>query len=127
MKFGRHFPYQCPAGKTTIGYGRNIQEIGISAEEARDLLDNDINVCIVDLGSFPWFQALDPIRQRAVVDMRFQLGPAGFRGFARMIEALEDGDYAAAAAHALDSKWARADSPERAKTVTAMLATGTEA
>ena len=127
MKFGRHFPYQCPAGKWTLGYGRNIEDVGISAEEARDLLDTDINACLDDLCTFQWFYALDPIRQRALVDMRFQLGSGGFRGFVQMIAALGRGDYAGAAAAARDSKWARTDSPERAKTVTAMLETGAEA
>lgn len=126
MRFGRHFPYKCPADKWTLGYGRNIEDIGISAEEARELLDHDIAVCIDDLSTFQWFQALDPIRQRALVNMRFQLGPAGFRGFTQMIAALEKGDYASAARHARTSKWARADSPERAGRVTAMLETGAE-
>jgi lysozyme len=126
MKFGRHFPYQCPAGKLTLGYGRNIQDVGISAEEARDLLDNDINVCLEDLSKFGWFFGMDPVRQRALADMRFQLGPQGFRGFQDMIAALEDGNYADAAVAARASKWARVDSPERAKTVTAMLETGHE-
>ena len=127
MKFGRHFPYRCPAGKLTIGYGRNLDDVGISAEEARDLLDDDINDCLRDLGTFPWFGSLDPIRQRALVNMRFQLGPQGFRGFRHMLAALEIGAYAMAAVEARDSKWARTDSPARARTVTAMLETGREA
>ena len=126
MKFGRHFPYQCPAGKTTIGYGRNLQDVGISAEEARDLLDHDIAVVLEDLSKFGWFFGMDPVRQRALADMRFQLGPSGFRGFADMIAALEDGNYADAAMAARDSKWARTDAPDRAKSVTAMLETGHE-
>lgn len=126
VRLGRHFPYKCPADKWTLGYGRNIEDIGISANEARDLLDHDINVCLDDLATFPWFQALDPIRQRALVNMRFQLGPAGFRGFTQMIVALERGDYVNAAGHARHSKWARADSPERAARVTAMLEIGVE-
>ena len=126
MRGGRHFPYRCPAGKLTIGYGRNIEDKGISSEEARNQLDNDINEALEDLSQFGWFFGMDPVRQRALADMRFQLGPSGFRCFADMIAALEDGNYADAAMAARDSKWARTDSPDRAKSVTAMLETGHE-
>ena len=124
MRQGRHFPYKCPADKWTIGYGRNIEDVGISSEEARDLLDHDILACLSDLSSFAWFAGLDPVRQRALCDMRFQLGTQGFRGFSKMIAALVLGDFVAAAEQARDSKWAREDSPARAATIAAMLDTG---
>ena len=127
MRHGRHFPYKCPADKWTIGYGRNLEDVGISADEARDLLDHDIQECLKDLGSFAWWEGLDPVRQRALCDMRFQLGSVGFRGFTRMVFALEQGQFDDAAAHARDSKWARQDSPARAATIAAMIETGTEA
>jgi lysozyme len=90
------------------------------------LLDNDITACLADLRTFPWWGGLDAVRQRALVDMRFQLGPAGFRGFRKMLAALAIRNYAAAAHHARDSKWARTDSPTRATTITAMLESGKE-
>jgi len=39
---GRHIPYRCPANKLTIGWGRNIEERGISNAEAVMLAENDI-------------------------------------------------------------------------------------
>ena len=33
-------PYKCTAGKLTIGYGRNIEDKGISQEEAERFLDD---------------------------------------------------------------------------------------
>lgn len=39
---GRHFPYKCPAGKLTLGYGRNIEANGISEDEALRLLSDDL-------------------------------------------------------------------------------------
>jgi lysozyme len=119
-------PYRCTADKLTIGVGRNIEDVGISKDEALYLLDNDIAACIADLRTFPWFTRLDAVRQRALVDMRFQFGPSRFRGFRKMLAALESGDYRTAAAEARDSKWARSDSPARARTVTAMIETGKE-
>ena len=126
MRQGRHLVYRCPSGTLTVGYGRNLEDRGLSPEEARDLLDNDIQDCLSDLHSFAWFMMLDPIRQRALVDMRFQLGPQGFRGFTKMLATLALGDYVAAAEQARDSKWAREDSPARAKTIATMLETGAE-
>ena len=35
-------PYRCTAKKLTIGYGRNIEDVGITEEEANHLLLNDI-------------------------------------------------------------------------------------
>jgi lysozyme len=113
----RPFPYKCTAGKLTIGHGRNLDDVGIDSDEARYLLDKDITRCIADLATFPWFEGLDAGRRRALLDMRFQLGPKGFRGFKKMIAALERKDFAAAAIEAADSKWAAHDTPRRAAKV----------
>jgi len=119
-------PYTCPAGYLTIGVGRNLEGRGISKSEAFTLLDNDINACLADLASFAWWGALNPVRQKALLNMRFQLGSGGFRGFTQMLAALEKRDFVAAAAAARASKWARSDSPERAARVTAQIETGAE-
>ena len=42
-------PYICPAGKITIGVGRNIEDNGISEDEAMYLLNNDIKRCKTEL------------------------------------------------------------------------------
>ena len=36
-------PYLCTAGKTTIGVGRNLDDVGITREEADMMLDGDID------------------------------------------------------------------------------------
>jgi lysozyme len=98
--------YQCPAGRWTIGVGRNVQDKGISREEAMMLLENDINECIADLQQiFPDFDDLAEPRQRALVDMRFNLGPQRFRGFQNMIAAVKGSDFARAADEMIDSRW----------------------
>lgn len=38
-------PYRCPAGKLTIGYGRNLDDNGITKAEAYELLSNHIRSC----------------------------------------------------------------------------------
>jgi lysozyme len=104
----RLFPYTDSVGKTTIGVGRNLDDVGISEEEARYLLDHDIDGAVADLtSSFPWFSALDDVRQRVMIDMRFNLGPTRFRGFKRMLRMMAEGNYVQAAASMRDSLWYR--------------------
>ena len=115
-------------GFLTIGIGRLIDPrkagAGISQAEAEYLCDNDICRCLSDLEAFAWFQALNPVRQNAVLNMRFQLGLGGFRGFRKMLEALAQGDYIGAGEEGRNSSWARTQTPERANRVMGELETG---
>lgn len=103
----RAFPYMDTARKITIGVGRNLTDEGLSQAEITFLLDNDLDAVIRDLQSFDWFNGLSDARQMALVSMRFNLGPDGFRGFRHMIHALAVGDYPAAAQSMRDSLAAR--------------------
>lgn len=42
-------PYRCTSNKLTIGYGRNIEDNGITIDEAEYLLNNDVDKCIKQL------------------------------------------------------------------------------
>lgn len=127
--------YKCPADYWTIGVGRNLEakgltpdeqikllgtdglskdEVierlklrGIAKSEALFLLDNDIADCRKDLERYDWYTQLDPVRKKVLIDMRLNLGMAGLLEFRRMIAALVRGDYKAAAAEMVDSKWYR--------------------
>tara|TARA_R110002020_G_scaffold336531_1_gene551968 strand:- start:64 stop:477 length:414 start_codon:yes stop_codon:yes gene_type:complete len=99
--------YQCTADKTTIGYGRNLDDKGISTEEAELFLDSDIGECIQDLATFPYWNGLTDRRQAALIDLRFCLGGGGYRKFLKMGAALEAGDYSEAADQILDSRFAQ--------------------
>ena len=101
-------PYTDTVGKTTIGCGRNLDDVGISDAEATFLLDNDMRRVWAELrGFFPDVLAMSEPRQRALANMLFNLGLTRFAGFKRMLAALLAGDYARAADEALDSRWAR--------------------
>jgi len=52
--------------------------------------------------------------------MRFNLGPAGFRQFKKMIAAVNAGNFIEAAAQMKDSRWYR-QVKNRAETLTAMM------
>ena len=98
--------YYCSMGKATIGVGRNIENYGLSEEEIYFLLRNDINKCTQDLCSiFRNFNGFDDILQHALIDMRFNLGHAGFRKFKKMIKAIKNKDLEEAAEEAIDSRW----------------------
>lgn len=101
-------PYRDTVGKLTIGCGRNLDDRGISYDEAMYLLDNDIRLVFRDLDhAVPFWQELSEPRQRALANMMFNLGLSRFMGFKKMLAALAMGDYDTAAREALDSLWSR--------------------
>lgn len=116
-------PYADSVGKITIGVGRNLSDNGISHTEAMQLLDHDLDDVVADLATFPWFARLDSVRQRALVDMRFNLGPTRFRSFKRMLAAVAAGDYVKASEQMAMSKWAT-QVKTRAQTLVRMMGTG---
>lgn len=98
-------PYRDTLGILTIGVGRNLDEVGLFADEVDLMLDNDIRSRRASLSRFPWFTALDEVRQGALINMSF-MGIAQLLAFYKMIAALEVQDYERSAAEMLDSKWA---------------------
>lgn len=99
--------YKCTAGKWTIGYGRNVDPDGgkgLLESEAQVLLANDITEYEDDLKRvFPAWDSFSLRRKSALLNLRFQLGPARFRGFRKMIAAIEVGDWDKASAELIDS------------------------
>ena len=101
-------PYYCSAGKLTIGYGRNLEDVGIDADEAERMLRSDLARCENDcLHAFPWFADLSEARQQVILGMCFNLGLAGLKKFAKFMTAVERGNYDTAADEMLDSLWSR--------------------
>jgi len=104
----RRFPYKCSAGKLTIGIGRNIDDVGISKDEAIHLLENDIKQCKYDLHArYPVIKTLDETRQNVLVNMCFNLGIVRIAQFKKMWAALRVQDFPEASRQMLDSKWAK--------------------
>lgn len=143
--------YKCPAGKWTIGVGRNLEAKGLTAkeqecifgvsglnknevidalfgrkitkEDALFLLQNDIAEVTEQLEKFEWFNRLDEVRQKVIVDMRFNLGMAGLLQFKRMIAALIDRDWIKASEQMVDSRWYH-QVGNRSKRLVEMMRTG---
>ncbi len=100
-------PYRDLSGKLTIGFGRNLDDTGITEDEALKLLENDISRATAGLKrNLPYFDSLDEVRRNVLINMAFNLGIRGLLGFSRMLCALRAGDYKAAAEEMLRSKWA---------------------
>lgn len=117
-------PYQCTADKLTIGVGRNIEDRGITEDEARYLLKNDIKIVEDELlEKKPVVAGLDAVRQRVLVDMGFNLGIPTLLKFQNMWAAIEEEDFETAADEAMDSRWAK-QVGRRAERLCQAMATG---
>jgi lysozyme len=117
-------PYRCTAGKLTIGVGRNLDDVGISASEAMLLLEHDINRVIAKLSyHLPWWSSLTENRQRVLANMAFNLGIDGLLKFKNTLSYIQNGNYSEAAKAMLESKWAK-QVGERAVRLSKMMEAG---
>lgn len=98
--------YRDTVGKLTIGYGRNLDDRGISEDEAGFMLDNDIDLVEAELERMPLYLSVGPIRQVVLANMAFNMGVPTLLTFRRMLGALAERDWDRAAAEMLDSRWA---------------------
>jgi lysozyme len=121
--------YRDSLGYLTIGVGRLIDARKggrITRDEAIYLLDNDIAEKIGQLRSaLPWFEAQDVIRQRALVDLAFNLGTPGLLKFKNTLAAWKRGDYDGAARGLEKSLWFK-QVGRRGPRIVHMVRTGTE-
>lgn len=94
-------------GNPTIGVGRLLtDDRGISHDEAKTLLMNDLVWVAKKAETYGFWHRLDPVRQMVIMNMIFNMGNR-FDQFKKMIAAIEVGDYIEASAQMLDSNWAR--------------------
>ena len=116
--------YEDTCGHLTVGHGHKVLleddlKLGdkISHERATTLFLKDLkeadygaHILLAD-GTWP----VPPALLRVVTNMVFQMGLEGVRSFHLFWGFLGVRDYASAAKEMLDSKWAREDSPKRAR------------
>lgn len=100
--------YECTSGYATIGYGRNVEQMGISKEEADVMLNNDIAQCLKELrGIMNRFDELPDKAQLVLVDMCYNLGLSKLLNFENMLDAIDAGNWDKASQELLDSKYAK--------------------
>lgn len=119
----RRLPYECTAGKISVGVGRNLEDNPLTDEEIMYLLRNDIARCETELNRYSWFRMMDDARRDACIDLVFNLGLTRFSQFKRMIKAFEDRDYSRGADELMDSKYAL-QVGKRAEELSDILRTG---
>lgn len=120
----KRYPYLDTVGKVTIGVGRNLSDVGLSADEIQYLLTNDIKNASDRLEeAFPWTASLDDARRGVLVNMCFNLGIAGLSGFKQTLAKIQVGDFQGAAREMLQSKWAEQVGP-RAQRLAVQLESG---
>ena len=119
----RSLPYECSAGKISVGVGRNLEDNPLTDDEIMYLLRNDIVRSETELNRYSWFRMMDDARRDACINLVFNLGLTRFRQFKRMIKAFEDRDYERAADELLDSKYAF-QVGQRAKELSDIIRTG---
>tara|TARA_R110000787_G_scaffold111943_3_gene220849 strand:- start:1308 stop:1721 length:414 start_codon:yes stop_codon:yes gene_type:complete len=117
-------PYTCTADKLTIGVGRNLEDVGISEEEAEMLLLNDIQRAATQLkNTYPWTMELDEVRFAALINFTFNVGIGTVGKFVNAMALLRGKHYDMAATEFLDSRWAK-QVGQRAVDVAQQIRTG---
>lgn len=105
-------PYKCTAGKLTIGYGRNLEDVGISQAEADMMFERDFAMAesevkrLCKANQIDWENLIEQ-RFYVLTDMMFNLGYNRLSKFNKFLYALKTGSYTAAADEMLDSVWAK--------------------
>jgi lysozyme len=132
------YAYKCPAGKTTIGWGHNIDanplpkdiEVYLSAkgtispEMAERLLDYDIETAIRDCKDlYNAFLTFTQNRQDALADFLFNVGRKTARTFKNTNKAINEGRWADAASEFESSLW-YVQVGNRSKEIVAMIKEG---
>jgi len=117
-------PYLDTVGKMTIGIGRNLDDKGISEDEANYLFMDDVEESAIQIMKvFPSLDGWSENRRNALIDMVFNVGITRFLGFKKMIAAIKNGDWVSAAKEMRNSVWA-AQLPARVAELSKMVEEG---
>lgn len=110
-------PYVCPKKKLTIGYGRNLDDMGITLREADIMLENDLLHLKLELEDrVPVFKLLDNVRRNVLLEMAYNMGVPNLLEFKNTLKYLNeavkkvDADHLffhKASVEMLDSQWHR--------------------
>jgi lysozyme len=100
-------PYIDSRGKTTIGVGRNLTDVGLRNDEIDLLFENDIDEAeLAARKLIPNFDDLNDVRQAVVVNMAYNMGESAFATFTDTLQAIKESRFLDAAGLMLVSRWA---------------------
>ena len=122
VKHEGHEPrvYKCSNGFDTIGYGFAIKDLWFDKEICDFILDKKIKGILGRISADEddwdtWFWDKPQGVKEVLVNMIYQMGFSGVRKFKKTIKYIREDKLLLAGEEMLDSKWARSDSPNRAK------------
>lgn len=98
-------PYVDTVGKVTIGIGWNLTDRGLPGFIIELLYDIAREECQRYLEQYHWWEDLDKVRKRVLMDMVYNMGPTVFEEFKNTIHFIERRDYVKAAKNMRLSKW----------------------
>lgn len=123
----RHVPYEDSRGVLTVGIGRNLRARPFRDDEIDLMFQNDLDEAEAAIAAaVPFFEELDPVRQRVLINMTFNMGANGVLQFHDMLQALSRQQFDAAADAMLVSRWATQVGP-RAQRLAEMMRSGVDA
>jgi lysozyme len=111
------YPYEDSDGGLTIGYGCNLKQEPLDETEGNWLLlyrvEKRVDGLIDEMGEE--FTGMPDKVKSVLIAMAYQMGVAGLMGFKNTLRYMSARDWKLAADEMLDSKWARKDTPARAR------------
>lgn len=113
-------------GNPTIGIGHCCSTNPLSQPEIEYIFQNDLAEVETDLTvNLPWWRTLDDVRQRALINLCFNLGINGLLGFKNTLKAIKDGNWPLAAI-GLRGSLADHQEPARIERIAKMMETGND-
>jgi lysozyme len=121
----RNKAYYCPAGKLTIGIGRNLDDNPLTEEEIAVIGHNCRGKCITNEQAaylcrnniaqvkaqldreLPWWRTLDIDRQFVMIDLCFNMGIKKLLTFQKTLNSIATGYYIIAGEQLMQSKYAK--------------------
>ena len=98
-------PYKDSRGVWTACYGRNLESVPFTINEAELMFQTDFRRAYQGAENFSCYEILTPARKGVLIEMVFQLGPGTVSQFRKFKAACDDGDWNTAADEMLDSRW----------------------
>ena len=130
-------PYLCSEGYLTVGFGTRMssqQDVDpepfnhfyVNRDAAMSLMLDDIDDVRSSVVSYIAEHEIElsPEREAILISMGYQMGVRGLFNFKNMWKSIKEGNWEEAAEHALDSRWAKRNSPMRAIRHAEVLRTG---
>lgn len=113
-------------GHPTVGYGHNVEARKFSDDILSKIFLEDIKRAMRQAeNNFDFYSKLSINRRRVIVNMIFNMGLWGVKGFRNMIKAVENEDYETASDEMLNSLWARTETTAlRARKLSELMLAG---